>query len=173
MTLRNSIFDRLDNSPVRHSVARLADDAPVPHADSWPSPLCRPPRVIDRIEDRGLVTTIRVFDHVPEEPEPPSLARAAVSADMKAQVAITVRALIKDIARDYSRDPRSLDTIAHGLSDFPPKHLVTALAYLIRTQAARRHMGFGGEVPAINLRGAMLYARYSRAKAHQIAGRAA
>lgn len=27
----------------RSSIERLCDDAPVPHADSWPSPWCRPP----------------------------------------------------------------------------------------------------------------------------------
>jgi hypothetical protein len=135
MTLRHSIFDRLDNSPVRsNSIARLADDAPVPHADSWPSP----------------------------SRQPPSLARAGISADMKAQVAITVRDMIKDLARDYARQPRTLDTIADGLFGLPPKHLVTAIAYLIRTQAARRYFGFGGAIPAINLKAGLLYARWTR-----------
>jgi hypothetical protein len=143
----NRFWRRLDNSPVRHSnsIARLADGAPVPHADSWPSP----------------------------SRQPPSLARAGISADMKAQVAITVRDLIKDIARDYARQPRTLDTIADGLFGLPPHHLVTAIAYLARTQAPYRHMGFGGEIPAINLKGAMLYARHARYTAHRVAGRAA
>jgi hypothetical protein len=83
-----------------------------------------------------------------------------------------VRAEIKAAAHHYALAPSYLDTIIAGLSQLSPRRAVGCLeAY--RNPPAWRHFGFGGEYPAINLRGALLYARYARAKAHQIARRAA
>jgi hypothetical protein len=126
----------------RPSIERLADEAPVPSATSWP---------------------VR---------RPPSPATAAVHAALEAQARKTARAMIKERARAYALRPRELDAIAEGLFKLFPCDLVTSLSQINAVALIRgtRWFGFGGEVPAINLRGAMLYARYSRAKAHQIAG---
>ena len=150
----------------RSSIARLADDAPVPHPD-----------------DRASIMTPRhsIFDILDNSPipaatswparTPPSPARTAIGAAIEAQARKTARTAIKSRARAYALRPRELDAIAKELCGLPPKHLVTALAYIARNPMNRvRHFGFGGEVPAINLRAGMLYARYLRAKAHQISG---
>lgn len=127
----------------RHSIFDILDNSPIPAATSWPSR------------------------------RPPSPARDAAYAALATQARKTAVREIKWRARAYALRPRELDAIAEDLSGLPPKHLVTALAYIARNPMNRvRHFGFGGEIPAINLRGAMLCARYSRAKAHRIARRA-
>jgi hypothetical protein len=112
---------------------RLADDAPVPHPDSWPAR------------------------------NPPSVAYDATCDAVRAQAARTARRVIKERARAYALRPRDLDAIS-------PASLVRAITQ-VGDPEWRRWFGFGGEIPALNLRGAMLYARYARAKAHQIARR--
>lgn len=96
-----------------------------------------------------------------------SSAYEATQTALRAQVMKTARAMIKARARAYALQPLTLDAIEKGLSDLPPKHLATAIAY-IRTQPTR-WTGFGGEVYAINLRGAALYARFARAVASRSA----
>ena len=100
-------------------------------------------------------------------------AMSAAHTALKAQARRTALAVIKDRARRYAVAQCSLDAIVEGLSMLNPRGMVTALKN-IRLRPTR-FSGFGGEVPAINLRAAMLYARYLRAKAAQLAkrGRAA
>jgi hypothetical protein len=126
----------------RTSIARLADDAPVPHPDSWPAR------------------------------NPPSVTYDTASAAFRAQAKRTVHSYIKDRAREYALRPRDLDAIAGGLSRLSPKNLIISLWPWPVQPMPMRYFGFGGEVQALNLRGAMLFARYARAKAHQIARRA-
>jgi hypothetical protein len=97
-------------------------------------------------------------------------AYRAVHAAIEAEARATARAMIKNRARAYALRPRELDAIIGGISKDTPRNLVAILSVIIGvTKIRHRHFGFGGEIPAINLRGALLYARCSRAKAHQIA----
>lgn len=100
-----------------------------------------------------------------------SPARDAVHAAIIAQAGRTSRAMIKQRARAYTLRPRELDSLEDGLSSLCPRVLVWTLAIASTAMSAlppRRHFGFGGEVPAICLRGAMLYARFARAKARGV-----
>jgi hypothetical protein len=134
----------------RTSIARLADCAPIPHPESWAG---REAPRIAYIDDTPVMNA----------------AHAAVKAEADA----TARAVIKIRARLYALHPSELDAVEIGLSSFTPRQLVDRLRQIERDPTLRRWYGFGGEIPAINLRGAMLYARYLRAKAHQVARRAA
>jgi hypothetical protein len=136
----------------RTSIARLADDAPVPHPDSWPA---RRP-----LEHGGMFAL-----YTPLECH----ARADVHAALKAQAKRTARAMIKSRARDYALRPSELDAIVEGLSRLSPRLLVSSL-FVIRLTPYRI---LCGEVPVINLRAAMWYARYSRAIASRNARRSA
>lgn len=98
---------------------------------------------------------------------PPSPAYAEACAAIEAKAGVTVRAVIKDLARAYALRPRQLDAIVQGLFDLSPGKLVEALQ--LSKLHNTRWTGFGGEITALNYRAARLYARYSRAKAHQIA----
>jgi hypothetical protein len=102
----------------------------------------------------------------------PSPARDAAYAALAAQAARTARRAIKDCARAYARAPQYLDAIVSGLSMVSPRRAVECLELLHRPPAWR-FFGFGGEHPALNVRGALLYARYARAKARHNARRAA
>lgn len=101
-------------------------------------------------------------------------ARAAAGAALQAQAGRTIRAVIKARARAYALRPRELDAIAQGLFACTPRDLILGLNAInaVSTMRGLRWVGFGGEVPVINLKSAMLYARFSRAKAHQIAAKA-
>lgn len=95
----------------------------------------------------------------------PAMDRAVAKITEAAKRAAIVA--IKDRARAYAMQPRHLDAILEGLSSFSPNPMVQILAIIRRNSYTfgpqqQRHVGFGGEVPAINLRGAMLYARWSR-----------
>lgn len=95
-----------------------------------------------------------------------SPTREAAYAALRVRAWRTVRTMIKMRARAYAMRPRELDaTIMHGLSDLSPRRLVQSLL------DTRRWLGFGGEVPALNLRGALLYSRFARAKANQLSHR--
>ena len=113
----------------------------------------------------GSVKTVPV-GHNPS----PAMARAVARITEAAKRAAVIA--IKDRARAYAQQPRHLDAIIEGLSSFSPKPMVQILSIIRRNSYTfgpqkYRHVGFGGEVPAINLRGAMLYARYSRAIANR------
>lgn len=106
---------------------------------------------------------------------PPSIhgarARARASELLAAQATLTTRDQIKTSARAYALKPRQLDTIAEGLFALQPRDLVRSLRILIGIMrlSPQRLLGFGGEVMGINLQGAMLYARYSRALQRRLA----
>lgn len=101
---------------------------------------------------------------------PPSSAVAAAHAALKAQARRTAHAMIKDSARRYALRPHLLDAIDDRLSALLPGALVQRLAK--HPIPLWRHFGTGGEIPAINIRGARLYARWSRAIASRNARRA-
>ena len=94
--------------------------------------------------------------------KPPSPARDAAYAALATQARKTAVREIKWRARVYALRPRELDAICEGLFSASPKKLVGFLATITR-YSTNRNFGFGGEIPAINLRGAMVYARWSRA----------
>jgi hypothetical protein len=83
-------------------------------------------------------------------------------AKLEAQAKRTAIEAIKGRASAYATQPRHLDAIVDGLSSFAPKPMVQIMSIICRNAHTYRHVGSGGEVPAINLRGAMLYARWSR-----------
>ncbi len=74
-------------------------------------------------------------------------------------------------ARAYALRPIDLDAICSGLSGLSPSKLVKMLGNIAYLHP--RFAGFGGEVPAINIKAAAVYARYARAKQFQIRRRAA
>ncbi len=119
-------------------MSRLADYEPLPSMTSWPNR--RPTLVAPRAS--------------------PAMARA--HAKIEAQAKRAVRLAIKDRARAYALRPRDLDAICEGLARASSKLMVKYLASEIRDPGRYRWFSFGGEVPAINLHGAMLYARWSR-----------
>jgi len=70
---------------------------------------------------------------------------------------------VKRRARHYALYPSSLESIAPGLSLLRPRGIVNQLQNITEIELPiERYFGFGGEIRAINRRGAMLYARYSR-----------
>jgi hypothetical protein len=159
--MQRSIFDRLDNSSVRHSIARLADDAPVPHTDSIKSQMLAREHAVTMPADSWVGA------------KPPRFTMAQACTALAAQAASTARDTIKVRARVYALKPRQLEAIAEGMSRLPPRALVTALQQIdaIAKMRGTRWFGQGGEIPAINFRGAMWYARHSRAKQRQLAAR--
>lgn len=102
-----------------------------------------------------------------------SAARDAAYAALRAQAKTTALREIKRRARSYAKRPRELDAFGSDLLDLSPKRLVPALESIARKPDIYRWFGFGGEVQAINLRAARIYARHRRAKEHQLARRAA
>jgi hypothetical protein len=184
----------------RTSIARLADCAPVASPDSWPArkapSLHRHGHVPDQLDEHvqdfynvppsgdAISGSSRIDAWTGEHRQSPSSklgfpattfvsAHDAAYAALEAQAALTIRRVVKDRARAYALRPRDLDAIAEGLSELSPWRLVQRLTNPLWVPGAYRWLGFGGEVQAINLRGAMLYARYSRAKKRQIARRTA
>lgn len=130
----------------RHSIFDRLDNSPAPSLASWPAR------------------------------RPPSLTMVRARAELEAQAIRTARAVIKGRARAYALKPRDLDAIAQGLFNLSPRDLVVCLGRLIgimRISKQPRWAGFGGEIQAINLRGAMIYARWSRRIANRIARRSA
>lgn len=101
-----------------------------------------------------------------------STARDRAIAALEAQARKSVRAEIKAAAHHYALAPHYLDTIIAGLAQLSPRRAVECLEAL-QNPPDWRWVGFGGEHPAINMHGAILYARYARAKARQVARRAA
>lgn len=79
---------------------------------------------------------------------------------IEAQAALTARALIEASASNFALHPTLLDNIEPGLSGLSPRRMAARIAKLLADELAapRRYMGFGGEVPLVNLKGAALYA---------------
>jgi hypothetical protein len=87
-------------------------------------------------------------------------ALASTHAALAAEARASAFMMVKDRARAYRRTPRELDALFPGLRELHPGMQFLALRSLLPT--AQRWFGFGGEVPAINLRAAMVYARWLR-----------
>ena len=136
-----STLPTLESQMTRTSIERLADDAPVSHPDSWPAR------------------------------KPPSIAYDIACAALEEQAKTTARTIINERARTYRDAPWKLESIAYGLVALRPADLVKSLRRIlgIMCMSSRRYAGLGGDSSAINLSGALLYARYRRAKAHKIA----
>jgi hypothetical protein len=131
--------------PARHSIESVCG---LPERDSWASHQLPPPSI--------------------KSPR----ARASAHAAIRAKASRTARAMIKERARDYALRPRELDAFGDGLSRLSPRTIVWCLNRIRHQVPQARWFGYGGEVPAINLCGALLYARYSRAIASRNARRA-
>ena len=74
---------------------------------------------------------------------------------------------VKRRARYYALYPSNLESIVPGLSFLRPRGIVNRLRIIAIESPVERYFGFGGEVPAINRKGAMLYARWSRLVAYK------
>src|ERR1017187_5348640 len=100
--------------------------------------------------------------------------QAAITA-IASQARRSVAREIKCGARRYALSPSSLETIHPNLSMASPRGLVKRVRILIADEIAtpRRHYGFGGYMPMLCLRSAMLYGRYSRFVEHSHKRRAA
>jgi hypothetical protein len=93
------------------------------------------------------------------------MARASKLAAHEAQAHRTLCQKIKQGARRYAARPKSLDNIQTGLSRCAPRAMIANLINLSAAEClcpGRRWIGFGGQVPLINLRSAMIYARLMR-----------
>ncbi len=122
----------------------------------------RGPQTDDREAAGGLDPTTYIDDT-------PVMRR--VHAAIEAEARATAHAVIKLRARSYALRPLDLDAICCGLSRLSPARLVQMLGAISYLQP--RYCGFGGEVPAINIKAASVYARYLRAKQRQGKRRAA
>jgi hypothetical protein len=110
---------------------------------------------------------------------PPPLARASRSratggaaVALKARAARAALAIIKSRAQTFARIPALLDNIEPELSILTPRQMAARAAQLFRNELAMPR-GFGGEVPAMNLKAAAWYGRYLRAKESQLRRRRA
>jgi hypothetical protein len=94
---------------------------------------------------------------------------------IQSQARRSVAREIKYGARRYALSPSSLETIHDGLSLTSPRGLVKRVRLLIADEIAtpRRHHGFGGCIPILCLRSALLYARWSCLVEHSRRARAA
>lgn len=87
-----------------------------------------------------------------------------IKAALRTQAARTAIALIKERSRTYARSPLLLEALWPGLSSAEPETMIEIANYLIACEKAlpRRWMGFGGEVPLLNAKAALLIARARR-----------
>jgi hypothetical protein len=94
---------------------------------------------------------------------PPS-AQANAELALRAQAKRTAVFLIKHRARAYAQRPMTLETVFPGLSAAAPDTMAAVAKHLIETetQTPRRWFGFGGEVPILNARAVLLFARALR-----------
>lgn len=133
----------------RTSIQRLADEAPVAHAKS----------IFDRLDNSPTPSPTSWPAR-----KPPSVAYDAACAEIEIQAVRNVTTLIKDRARAYCDQPWKLESIAYGLVALQPTDLVRSLRRFIAIATMQAGLGAG---TAINLKGALLYGRFARAKAHQ------
>src|SRR3974390_1748462 len=94
----------------------------------------------------------------------PSPAQVHAEAALRAQAHRTVILLIKNRARAYAKRPKALERLSPGLAAAAPDTMMAVAKHLIEReiQAPRRWFGFGGEVPVLNAKGLLLYARARR-----------
>lgn len=94
----------------------------------------------------------------------PSSALIHAEAALHAQAIRTAIFLIKHRARAYAQRPMTLETVFPGLAAAAPETMVAVAKQLIVTESLtpRRWFGFGGEVPILNTKAVLLYARARR-----------
>lgn len=102
-------------------------------------------------------------------PRRPGPAHAKAHKAVEARARQTAFALVKRVARDYGQRPATLSAIAGGLQFLSPMGMIAVLRQ--NPPPKHRHFGFGGEVPTINYRAAMLCARLLRARQAKAARR--
>ena len=87
-----------------------------------------------------------------------------IEAALRAQATRTVAFLVKNRARAYAKRPMMLETISPGLAAAAPETIIAMAKQMIETesQAPRRWFGFGGEVPILNTKAVLLFARARR-----------
>ncbi len=91
-------------------------------------------------------------------------AQFNAEAAFHAQAVRTAAFLVKQRARAYAKRPMTLDTISPGLAAAAPETLAGMAKHLIEREkeAPRRWFGFGGEVPILNAKAVLLFARARR-----------
>jgi hypothetical protein len=152
-------------------IANKAKAMPVSPFNTEPAPIGDPKAVTP---PEGHSAEIRRGDLWP-----PPLARAsrsratgAAAVALKARAARAALAIIKSRAQTFARIPALLDNIEPELSILTPRQMAARAAQLFRNELAMPR-GFGGEVPAMNLKAAAWYGRYLRAKESQLRRRRA
>ncbi len=92
-------------------------------------------------------------------------------AKLEQQAPRTRAHIIKSRARLFARMPWQLSSIEPIMPELSPKNLIAHIECLLLWERSlqRRWYGFGGESVAMNILGAMLYARYARFVQHVMA----
>ncbi len=93
---------------------------------------------------------------------------------LRAQATRSAVALIKHRARSYAKRPMTLENVFPGLSAAAPETIIVVAKHLIATErlAPCRWFGFGGEVPILNAKAVLLFARVLRASGERARPRA-
>jgi len=87
-----------------------------------------------------------------------------IEAAFSAQATRTIAFLVKQRARAYAKHPMTLETISPGLGAAGPETMIALAKLLIETETRtpRRWFGFGGEIPVLNAKAVLLFARTRR-----------
>lgn len=87
-------------------------------------------------------------------------AEAAAYKAIEAAAKQTFEYAVRAKAHQFSQAPALLDGISQGLSRKSPKKMRDAVIGFIDEEIMNphRYFGFGGEIPLVNLHGALLYA---------------
>lgn len=85
-------------------------------------------------------------------------------ARLEAQARCTAAYRVKRQARFYQQRPEMMELLSRGLSKVSAEGLIAAGKSLLIWESTfpRRNLGFGGYVPAINAKAAILLGRYRR-----------
>lgn len=98
--------------------------------------------------------------------------RVTIPADAVAAAARRAAAhLVKAQARRFVRRPLALERLHPGLAAASPPTIIAVAEHLIERERTmpRRWLGFGGEVPLVNLRAARLLGRVLRRRDRRVA----
>ena len=97
-------------------------------------------------------------------PQPIATAEDHALEALRAQARRSVAHQTKRLAHEFARRPMRLERLYPGLAAAKPATLIAIAEHLLEKQrrAPQRWFGFGGEVPALNAKAALLYGRALR-----------
>lgn len=101
--------------------------------------------------------------------EVPSGAQAAMLERLRRQARRSTIHLLKGRARDFIHRPSQLENLYPGLAAAAPDTLIAVAEHLLAAalEDPRRWFGFGGEVPMVNAKAALLLGRTLRRAARR------